>query len=63
MKTQYKVKTQMVSTLTSICFNNPGEQFKIETDRIKMQSVDIEICMISFSKKGPGTSFFKTSSA
>ena len=53
----------MVSTLTSICFNNPGQQFKKETDRIKMQSVDIEICMISFSKKGLGTTFFKTTSA
>ena len=60
-KILYKVIIQMVRTSTSICFNNPGQRFKIETDRIKMQSIDIEICMISFCKKG--ISFFKTTSA
>ena len=53
----------MITILTSISFSNPGKRFKIETDRTKIQSVDIEICMISFSKKGPGTTFFKTISA
>ena len=40
----------MVSTLTSIYFNNPGQQFKIETGHMKMQSVDTEICL--FLRKG-----------
>ena len=42
--------------------NNPGQRFKIETDRLKIESVDKYIRFL-FSKKGPGTSLFNTTSA
>ena len=41
--------------------DNPGQQFKIQTDRLKIQSVDKYIWFL-FSSKGPGTSLFKTTS-